>query len=78
MMQNLHIIMRNYQANTNWGAFYQITTSSQKYQDDETQGKTEEWLQVKETKEPWQLNAMWHPGLDSRTEEWVEKLVKSE
>lgn len=78
-MQNLHITMRKYQANPNWGEFYKTTTSSsQKCQDDETQGKTEEWLQVKETKEPWQLNVMWHPGLDSGTEEWVEKLVKSE
>lgn len=60
--------MRKYQTNPNKGTFYKIIGPLRKYQGHEKLERLENCHWPEDTKETWQLNAMWDAGLDPGTE----------
>ena len=63
MMHHLNLIMRSHEKDSNWGTFYKIASSLQKYQGHENQGKTRtiwDWTSL-ETK---RLNATYSVDLN--------------
>lgn len=58
-MQSLNLITRKHETSLDWGTFYKTKPDSlQKYQGHENQGKTRNYLRLKETQQTRQLNRM--------------------